>query len=98
MNLKIQLSGFFEIFGRPCPDNRGLAVLIFGDFCELILHDFWFSAKNYNKTPKLTLNKYFFSVFVKSASGSTDLMGFPVFKVLPDMAFFKSRQILFFYL
>ena len=26
MNLKIQLQGFFEIFGRPCLDNRGLAV------------------------------------------------------------------------
>ena len=26
MNLKIQLSGFFEIFGHPCPDIQGLAV------------------------------------------------------------------------
>ena len=27
VNLKIQLSGFFEIFGHPCPDNRGPPVL-----------------------------------------------------------------------
>ena len=26
MNLKIQLLGFFEIFGHPCPDIQGLAV------------------------------------------------------------------------
>ena len=27
MNLKIRLSGFFVIFGHPCPDIQGLAVL-----------------------------------------------------------------------
>ena len=29
MNLKIQLSGFFEILGHPCPDIQGLAVYEF---------------------------------------------------------------------
>ena len=28
VNLKIQLLGFFEIFGHPCPDIQGLAVII----------------------------------------------------------------------
>ena len=43
VNLKIQLSGFFEIFGHPCPDNRGPPVFVIFAYFDLdtlmISHD-----------------------------------------------------------
>ena len=37
MNLKIQLSGFFEIFGHPCPDIQGLAVTTYAYFAKIVM-------------------------------------------------------------
>ena len=37
MNLKIQISGFFEIFGYHCPDIQGLAVVVLHFFSSHVI-------------------------------------------------------------